>query len=97
MERTAYQTRAWRELPRTDCIVELLLGEAAGACHGVIHRHHVDPRNPDSRTVPVCASHHPKVHSILHTLRNAGERRTCTHRHPYPGGREECERRMNAA
>ena len=95
MHRSVYMTRAWRNLPRDYCVADLLLGDAAGPCHGLIHHHHVDPTDPASRTVQVCASHHPRVHSILHGLRRPAERRRCTHKHRYPGAREACERRLN--
>jgi hypothetical protein len=91
-----YNTSAWRDLPRNYCLVGELLGDVAGTCHGLIHHHHVDPTDPDSRTVQVCASHHPKVHALLRRF-DAGERRRCGHRHRYDHARRECEQRLNAA
>lgn len=91
-----YNTSAWRSLPRDYCAVSLLLDEAAGPCRGLIHHHHVDPTDPDSRTVQVCAAHHPKVHALLRTL-GSSEVRRCTHNHRYDHARRECEERMNAA
>jgi hypothetical protein len=94
MHRAVYDSQRWRELPRTECLVSVLLDEAAGPCSGLIHRHHVDPADPFSRTVPVCAAHHAKVHSVLRRL---GRVRRCPHRHPTRAGREDCERRLNRA
>jgi hypothetical protein len=100
MERTVYDSQAWRELPRERCIVEVLLGDAAGDCGGLIHRHHVDPDDPNSRTVEVCAVHHPKIHAALRALTENSQRewRRCPHgpgAHRYAGAREACERRLN--
>lgn len=95
MEPSVYNRRAWRELPRDYCIVEHLLGDLVGPCQGLIHHHHVDPADPDSRTVQVCNRHHGRVHGLLRGLERP--RKRCSHRHPYPGGREACERRLNAA
>ena len=89
-----YNTRAWRELPRDYCIVDILLDDAAGPCRGLIHHHHVDPNDPYSRTVQVCAAHHPQLHAVLHAV---GRRRRGPHRHPTRAGREACERRLNRA
>lgn len=101
MEQTVYNLRGWRTLPRTRCLVEALFGDAAGACGGLIHRHHVDPDDPFSRTYEVCASHHPKVEAILRRLRSPQpEDVGCPHRpgtHRYPHAREECARRHRAA
>ncbi len=94
MERSAYNTQRWRSLPRDYCVIDELLGAAAGPCHGLIHHHHVDPTDPDSRTVQVCAKHHPQIHSMLRRLEP--RRRRCTHNHRYPGARADCERRLNA-
>lgn len=93
MNRTVYDTQAWRDLPRDYCIVGELLG--SGSCGGLIHHHHVDPADPASRTVQVCAAHHPQIHAVLRGLDRPVRR--CTHRHPYRAGREACERRLNAA
>lgn len=102
MERQVYDSQRWRELPRTQCVAELLFGTAAGECGGLIGRHHVDKDDPESRTIELCQVHHPMIEAVLDRLldrkplepRRAW--RTCTHRHPYPGGKEACERRMNA-
>ena len=96
MEAAVYHTSAWRDLPRNYCAVELLFGEAAGECCGLIGHHHVDETDPHSRTVQVCAGHHSKVQAVLRRLRRGDDGyRRCTHSHPYPGGREACERRLN--
>jgi hypothetical protein len=92
MERAVYNTRAWRQLPRDYCLVSELLGDLAGPCRGLIHHHHVDPADPFSRTVQVCAAHHPKIHRVLNSMKR---RRRCHHNHRYPGAREACERRLN--
>jgi hypothetical protein len=95
MEHSAvYNTQAWRELPRSHCAVDLLLGGAAGPCAGKIHHHHVDPDDPYSRTLQVCASHHPKLHAALRSLSRRPKR--CTHQHRYDWARRECERRLNS-
>lgn len=97
MEATVYNSRAWRRLPRETCRIAELFGPAAGPCHGLIDRHHVDPDDPDSRTIEVCHRHHPMLETALRNLMRAGRRRRCPHNHRYPGARAECERRLNAA
>lgn len=102
MEKTIYDRRAFRNLPREVCTVEQLLGDLAGPCTGLIHLHHSDPEDPGSKLVSVCAGHHPKLHALLRRLADGTERsetgwKRCTHHHPYPGGKEACERRLNAA
>jgi hypothetical protein len=97
MEKTAYQTARWRELPRSHCLVEVLFGDAAGPCSGLIHRHHVDPEDALSRTFECCAGHHPTVHAALRVILHPTWRR-CPHKpgtHRYPGAREACERNLN--
>jgi len=101
MEPTVYNTREWRELPRDgECVAEFLFGEHAGPCRGLIHRHHVHPGDPCSRTYQACAGHHPQIEAFLRRLRERAERiigrRRCPHVHLYPGAREACERRLNA-
>jgi hypothetical protein len=72
MTRPDLNTREWRDLPRDgECVAEFLFGEAAGDCHGLMHRHHVRPRDPRSRTYLVCARHHPTIEAFL---RNLGRR-----------------------
>jgi len=94
MERTEYDKQSWRDLPRDgECIVAFLFGDSAGECHGRIDRHHVDPPHP--RSVQCCARHHPMLEAARRSLLKKPERKRCTHFHPYPGGREECERRLN--
>lgn len=88
-----YNTQRWRDLPRDYCAVELLLGAAAGPCRGLIHHHHVDPQDPDSRTVQVCAGHHSRIHGLLNGL--VCPRRRCTHNHRYDHARRACEERLN--
>lgn len=98
MDETVYSLPAWRDLPRTRCLVEVLFGEAAGACSGTIHRHHVDPTDQLSRTIEVCAGHHRRVHAALRKL--VAEPPGCPHRpgtHRYAHAREECARRHREA
>lgn len=96
MHREAYSSREWRDLPRDgECVVAFLFGLRAGRCSGPIHRHHVDP--PDERSVQVCRRHHPKLEAALRHLDDGPAWRRCTHEHRYPGAREACERRLNAA
>jgi hypothetical protein len=89
---SVYNKSSWRALPRDYCLVSELLGDAAGPCTGLIHHHHVNPTDPDSRTVQCCAAHHGRVHAVL---RGLGRRKSCSHRHPTRAGREACERRLN--
>ena len=103
MEASFYNTRTWRELPRDgECSAEFLFGEAAGPCRGLMHRHHVRPGDPTSRTYQACAGHHPTIEAFLRRLRDRADRvtgrRRCPHRpgaHRYPHAREECERKLN--
>ncbi len=95
MEHTSvYNTRRWRDLPRDYCVVSELLGDFAGPCTGLIHHHHVDPTDPDSRTIQVCASHHPKIHALLRKV-TVSTWKHCTHNHRYAHARRDCERRLN--
>lgn len=96
MEKTVYDKRSFRNLPREECLVGTLLGLE---CFGLIHLHHTDPSDPDSRLVPVCAHHHPKIHALLRTIAEPSqpEWRTCNHIHRTREGREACERRLNRA
>jgi hypothetical protein len=94
VNKTVYDKQAWRSLPRDYCVVDHLLGDAVGPCRGLIHHHHVDPTDPDSRTVQVCAAHHSQVHGVLRGL-GGTRHKTCRHRHPTIAGREACERRLN--
>jgi hypothetical protein len=98
MATSVYNTRSWRELPRDYCAVEFLFGPAVGSCRGLIGRHHVDPDDPDSRTVQTCAKHHPRLHAALRHLMDSPSWKRCPHKpgvHRYPGAREECERLLN--
>ena len=91
-----YSTARWRALPRDYCLVELLLGSAAGPCAGLIHRHHVHPEDPDSRTLACCAGHHSRLHVVVRLLERERVRsRTCPHPHRTREGRDACERRLN--
>ena len=84
-----YDRASWRQLPRSgECAGLSLFG---GACSGDLHLHHIS--QDESDLMLLCARHH----SILHRAREwAGpKRRRCTHRHPYPEGKEACERRLN--
>ena len=94
--RSVYNRQSWRDLPRDYCAVHELLDTAAGPCTGLIHHHHVDPLDPDSRTVQVCAGHHSRIHALLRGLGSSRPRR-CTHTHRYDWARRECERRLNRA
>lgn len=96
MLRQAYDKRVWRALPRDYCLVRELLGEAAGPCQGLIHRHHVDPTDEFSRTIEVCNRHHGRLHGVLRALDAQPAWKTCRHTHRTREGREACERRLNA-
>lgn len=96
---TPYNTRKWRGLSRSGtCAVGELLGTE---CSGRLHLHHVHPLQAGGdqfgRTVPVCEKHHPSLEALARRVWGEPEWKHCTHTHPYPGGREECERRLNAA
>ncbi len=100
MERTVYDKRSFRRLPRERCEVEYLLGPTAGPCAGHIHLHHADPSDPDSRLIGVCNRHHQKLHAAISKIqvREEPEWRPCPHppgTHRYPGAKESCERRLN--
>lgn len=104
MERHVYDVQRWRELPRTHCIIEVLFGDVAGPCGGRIDRHHVDKRDPESRTIEICLVHHPMVEAVLDRLLKEGsiarEWKPCPHKpgtHRYPGAKEACERQLNAS
>ena len=85
------------------CTVGRLLG---GDCHPTLHIHHIVPRadggtDDVDNLATVCAAHHPTWESLRAWLERKRQPRTwkrCTrHRHPYPQGREQCERRLNQA
>jgi len=96
MEKRVYDRRQWRSLPREFCAVEQLFGEAVGPCHGLIHLHHVDENDPDSRSVPVCQRHHPSLQAALRRLRSPETVwKRCRHHHSTAEGRAACERRLN--
>ena len=98
MHKSVYDKRSWRNLPRDYCLVEHLLGAAAGPCSGLIHHHHVDPTDENSRTVQCCAGHHSRLHAALRAL-SGSERRSkrCPHLHRTREAREACERRLSRA
>jgi len=80
------------------CTVARLIG---GTCSPTLDVHHLTPVSQggepytDENLISVCHLHHPRLEALRrHLLAERGYRR-CTHRHPYPGGREECERRLN--
>lgn len=99
MERSVYDSRAWRELPRNgECAVSFIFGEAAGPCRGRITRHHVDPEDPFSRSFQVCIAHHNRVQSTLRKLLAPPRWKRCPHKpgvHRYEGAKEACERALN--
>lgn len=99
MDRAAYDRATWRDLPRDgQCAVAFLFGGLVGDCIGLIHRHHVDPDDPDSRSFQVCARHHPRLQAALRHLNDPARWKRCPHKpgvHRYPGAREACERNLN--
>jgi hypothetical protein len=100
MERPVYDKRSFRNLPRERCEVEYLFGPAIGPCKGLIHLHHTDPEDPDSRTIQVCNSHHQRLHAALRALLTPSEPvwKSCPHppgTHRYAAGKEACERKIN--
>lgn len=82
------------------CTVARLLG---GRCAGALHVHHIEPvdERPDlaldvDNLGVVCATHHPRWEALARGLRRhrrQGDLPPCPHRHPYPEGREACDRR----
>jgi hypothetical protein len=98
MKPSVYSTRDWRDLPRDgDCVAEFLFGDVAGPCRGLIHRHHVIPGDPDSRSYQACATHHPMIEAFVRRLMRPRWKR-CPHKpgvHRYAGAREACERNLN--
>ena len=100
MDKTVYDKRAWRNLPRDRCEVAYLFGDVIGPCKGMIHLHHTDPADPGSRTIQVCNSHHQRLHAALRALLTPSEPvwKTCPHKpgtHRYAEGKAACERRLN--
>ena len=99
MEKTVYDRRKWRELPRDgECAVAFLFAEAAGPCRGLITRHHVDPEDPESRSYQVCIAHHNRVQATLRRLLEPPKWKRCPHKpgtHRYKEGKEACERMLN--
>jgi hypothetical protein len=93
-----YDTAAFRALPREHCIIHELLGTE---CEGAIARHHVHPLaaggDPQGRTVPVCAVHHPQLEALARRVYGTPEWKRCPHFHPTQAGREACERRLNVS
>lgn len=81
------------------CTVGRLLG---GPCHPTLHVHHVVPVSEGGaefdfdNAITACARHHPMLEALRRKILAARETPPprCRHRHPYPQGREECERRM---
>jgi hypothetical protein len=95
-----------RERDGHRCTVARLLG---GDCRGPLHVHHIDPDrepyDPDN-CATVCETHHPRWEAIRKGIVEQREKAEpapepeepwrCHHKHPYPSGREECERRRKA-
>ena len=102
MDAAFYNSAPWRALRAqarardgNRCTVARLLG---GDCHGLLHAHHIDPDGDPldlDNTGTVCATHHPQWDALRRALVRPPAWRRCTHRHPYPGGREACEKRLN--
>lgn len=75
-----------------------------GGCSAVLDVHHILPRDEggtddDGNLMVLCHRHHPMLEAIRRAIlkRKPAPRKRCHHRHPYPSGREACERRLNAA
>lgn len=75
-----------------------------GDCSATLDVHHIRPReeggtDEDSNLMVLCHSHHPMLEALRKAIlkRQEAEPRRCSHRHPYPSGREACERRLNQA
>lgn len=91
-----YNLSSWRKIPRTgECALSVLLG---GPCSGPLALHHLTPLSEggtDEHLVLCCASHHARLHGARRRVEP--KRRTCSHRHVYPGARAACEARLNRA
>ncbi len=75
-----------------------------GQCSPVLDVHHIRPRSEgggdeDDNLMALCHSHHPQLEALRNAIlgRREQARRHCHHKHPYPGAREACERRLNQA
>ena len=73
-----------------------------GECSAVLDVHHIRPReeggtDEDSNLMTLCHRHHPMLEALRRAIlkRKSSRWKHCHHHHPYPGGREECERRLN--
>ena len=74
-----------------------------GECSAVLDVHHILPREEGgtdeaSNLMTLCHKHHPMLEAMRRAIlkRRPLAWKTCPHHHPYPGGKEECERRLNA-
>lgn len=73
-----------------------------GECSAVLDIHHILPReeggsDDDSNLLTLCHRHHPMLEALRRAIlkRRAPRWKHCHHKHPYPGGKEACERRLN--
>lgn len=106
----SYSTARWRAISaqarardEQRCTVARLLG---GDCSPHLHAHHLIPVGEDdsrvydiNNVVTACAKHHPRLEALRRFVLQEHEqheepRPRCPHHHPYPGGREACERRL---
>lgn len=105
----SYSTVRWRAISaqarardEQRCTVARLLG---GDCSPHLHAHHLIPVGEDDtrayeldNVVTACAHHHPRLEAlrrfIVQEQQEQIPRPRCRHHHPYPGGREACERRL---
>jgi 5-methylcytosine-specific restriction endonuclease McrA len=108
MRDSFYDSPEWRSLSADvvaeadgRCAVALLLG---GACDGPLHAHHIVPRSERldlaldrENLAAVCARHHPSWEALRRALVARRTVPPCNHRHPYPQGRIDCERRRARA
>lgn len=99
---TSPRWRALADLARARdgarCSVSRLLG---GDCSTHLHVHHLVPVSDDSaraydldNCLTVCSAHHPRLEALRRHVLHEQRPRRCRHRHPYPQGRVECERRL---
>lgn len=106
MDARFYHSPEWRavaalaiERDGRRCTVSRLLG---GSCSPRLHAHHLDragdPLDVDN-VATACDRHHPRWEAVRRAVveRRPPRRRRCPHQHRYPGAREACERRLNAA
>ena len=104
MTRDLYSSAAWHALcarvrarDADRCTISRLIG---GDCSRVLHVHHLIPVSEggapldEDNCVTTCARHHPMLEAMRRYVLRKRTPIRCSHHHPYPHGRVECERRL---